>query len=87
LAKQAIIGRIYQALSSYTFVPAGGCQQFMEHDMEPIFVSIHEAAEALSIGRTSLYELIKDGTLETRKMGRRRLVLAASLRRLAGEQD
>ncbi len=55
--------------------------------MEALFVSITEAAEALSIGRTSLYELIKDGTLETRKMGRRRLVLAASLRRLADEQD
>ncbi len=55
--------------------------------MEPIFVSIADACNALSIGRTSLYELINDGTLETRKMGRRRLVLAASLRRLAGEQD
>jgi len=55
--------------------------------MEPLFVSITDTAKALSIGRTSVYELIRTNQLETRKMGRRRLVLVASLRRLAGEQD
>lgn len=55
--------------------------------MEPLFVSISDAAKALSIGRTSLYELIRTGELETRKMGRRRLVTVASLRRLAAEED
>jgi len=54
--------------------------------MEPIFVSVEDAAKALSVGRTSLYELIRSGALESRKMGRRRLILASSLRRLAGEQ-
>ena len=55
--------------------------------MEPLLVSIAEAAQALSLGRTSVYELIRTGELETRKMGRRRLVLAASLRRLVEGQD
>lgn len=55
--------------------------------MERLFVSITDAAKALSIGRTSLYELIRTGELETRKMGRRRLITAASLRRLAEGQD
>lgn len=55
--------------------------------MDPLFVSITDAAKALSIGRTSIYELIRSGELQTRKMGRRRLVLADSLRRLASRQD
>lgn len=54
--------------------------------MDPLFVSITEAAKALSLGRTSVYELINAGELETRKMGRRRLVTVASLKRLADDQ-
>lgn len=37
-------------------------------------VSVEEAAEALGIGRTYAYQLIKEGELETIKTGRRRLV-------------
>lgn len=55
--------------------------------MEKLLISITDAAKALSLGRTSIYELIRGGELETRKMGRRRLITAASLRRLAGEQE
>ena len=54
--------------------------------MEMLLVSIADAAKALSIGRTSVYELIRSGELETRKMGRRRLITAASIKRLAGDQ-
>lgn len=55
--------------------------------MEALLVSINDTAKALNLGRTSVYELIKEGRLETRKMGRRRLVTVSSIRRLAGEQD
>ncbi|MXO66586.1 helix-turn-helix domain-containing protein [Altericroceibacterium endophyticum] len=55
--------------------------------MEPLLLSITEAAKALSLGRTSLYELIRTGQLDTRKMGRRRLVTVASIKRLAEKQD
>lgn len=55
--------------------------------MEKLLVSITDAAKALSLGRTSIYELMRSGELETRKMGRRRLITAASLRRLVGVQD
>ena len=55
--------------------------------MEKLLVSITDAAKALSLGRTSIYELMRSGELETRKMGRRRLITASSLRRLVGEQD
>jgi excisionase family DNA binding protein len=44
--------------------------------------SIKEACAATSIGRTALYSLIGDGTIETRKIGKRRLIPAASLQRL-----
>lgn len=55
--------------------------------MEKLLVSISEAAKALSLGRTSIYELMRSGQLETRKMGRRRLITADSLRRLVERQD
>lgn len=55
--------------------------------MEILLVSIPDAAKALSVGRTTVYELMRTGQLETRKMGRRRLITAESLRRLAESQD
>jgi excisionase family DNA binding protein len=44
--------------------------------------SITEAAEALGLGRTSIYALINDGRLETIKIGRRRLIKVNSIHRL-----
>ncbi|WP_439359927.1 helix-turn-helix domain-containing protein [Bradyrhizobium sp. DASA03007] len=41
--------------------------------------SIVEACDLLSIGRTTLYQLIKAGDLQTRKVGRRTLIPAKSL--------
>ena len=51
--------------------------------MEAIAVSINDAAKALGLGRTSIYAMIADGRLESFKLGRRRLVTVASIRRLA----
>jgi excisionase family DNA binding protein len=50
--------------------------------MEPIATSVNGAAKALSLGRTSIYELIKSGRLETVKLGRRTLIKTASIRAL-----
>ncbi len=50
--------------------------------MEVLLVSINEAAKTLNLGRTSVYALISKGELESRKMGRRRMVTTASIRRL-----
>ncbi len=50
--------------------------------MEIIAVSIKDTAKALSLGRTSIYALIKEGRLQTLKLGRRTLVKVDSIRRL-----
>ncbi|MEM8697024.1 MAG: helix-turn-helix domain-containing protein [Pseudomonadota bacterium] len=55
--------------------------------MEPVTISVSGAAKALGLGRTSIYELINEGRLETIKIGRRRLIKTASIRRLVEEQD
>lgn len=36
----------------------------------PLLVTVHEAARRLSIGRSTIYELIKEGELETIHIGR-----------------
>ena len=50
--------------------------------MQSITVSVTEASQALSLGRTSIYNLINKGSLETIKVGRRRLIKTASIQRL-----
>ena len=52
---------------------------------EPLAYTVNDACKVSSIGRTRLYELIKEGKLEARKIGRRTLILAVSLRRLIEE--
>ncbi|MBO0811422.1 MAG: helix-turn-helix domain-containing protein [Microlunatus sp.] len=40
----------------------------------PVLYSVPEAAEALRLGKTEIYELIRSRRLRTVKIGRRRLV-------------
>ena len=44
-------------------------------------LTIHEAAKAAGIGRSSLYEEIANGRLQARKLGRRTLILVEDLNR------
>ena len=53
--------------------------------METLTTSVNGAAKALGIGRTSIYALIRDGRLETVKLGRRTLIKVSSIRRLVDE--
>ena len=50
--------------------------------IEPLAYSIADACRVTSIGLTRLYILIAEGRLEVRKIGRRTLIPAASLRAL-----
>ncbi len=49
---------------------------------EPLAYSVNEACRVSSLGRTRLYQLIAEGRLEVRKIGKRTLIPAASLRAL-----
>lgn len=49
---------------------------------EPLAYSIADACRVSSIGKTRIYSLIAEGRLEVRKIGKRTLIPAASLRRL-----
>lgn len=50
--------------------------------IEPLAYSVREACHVSSLGRTRLYQLIGEGRLEVRKVGKRTLIPAASLRAL-----
>lgn len=52
--------------------------------IEPLAYSINEACRVSSLGRTRLYQLIRERRLEVRKIGKRTLIPAASLRALIG---
>lgn len=52
--------------------------------MEALLCSKEAARRALGLGSTKTDELIAGGVLETVRIGRRRLVKIASLKRLAG---
>jgi excisionase family DNA binding protein len=52
--------------------------------VEAITVPINSAAKALGISRVTLYKLINSGSIETIRVGSRRLVRVDSLRRFAG---
>ncbi len=41
--------------------------------------TVKEACHAVGLGRTKLYEMIKDGVLQTSTVGRRRLIAVPSL--------
>ena len=53
-----------------------------EHFPEPLAYSVADACRVSRIGRTRLYQLIGEGRLQTRKIGKRTLIPAASLRAL-----
>lgn len=54
----------------------------LNSSLEPLAYSINEACHVSSLGRTRLYQLIGEGKLDVRKIGKRTLIPAASLRAL-----
>jgi excisionase family DNA binding protein len=47
--------------------------------LDPIFVTVKEAARLLGISPWSCYQLLKSDEIDSRYIGRRRLVVLASL--------
>lgn len=50
--------------------------------MAPLAISINDTAKVLGVGRSSIYGLMKEGRLESIKIGRRTLLTTASINRL-----
>lgn len=53
--------------------------------MEQLTIAPTKAKAVLGIGRTKLYELINDGTLQTVQIGRRRMIKTDSIRALVDQ--
>lgn len=51
-------------------------------NLEPLAYSVAEACKVTSLSRAYVYRLIKEGKLDSRKFGKRKLIPAASLRAL-----
>ena len=54
--------------------------------MEKILASVKETREILAIGNGTVWKLIKEGRLQTVKIGRRTLVVIDSIRRIGAGQ-
>jgi excisionase family DNA binding protein len=52
---------------------------------KPLAVSVETACKLLGVGKTSMWALIKSGRVRTVSIGRRRLVIYASLEMLLSE--
>ncbi len=48
-----------------------------------LMVTVEEAMRMISLKRTKFYQLVNSGTIKTKKVGSRRLVLVSSLEELA----
>ncbi len=61
-------------------------KKFTGAQVDRIAVCVEEAAEMLGLGRSTVFELLKDGSLVSVKVGKRRLIpvreLSAFLERL-----
>jgi excisionase family DNA binding protein len=51
----------------------------------PIAVGVEDAAQSLGIGINTMWQLIRDGTIPSKKQGRRTLVLTVDLERHASK--
>ena len=53
--------------------------------IDPIYVSVKQAAQALGVSTWVCYQLLDDNAIDSRYIGRRRLVRVDSLRAYADE--
>lgn len=48
--------------------------------MEPVALTIEQAAQSLTVGRDAIFALISNGSLASLRIGRRRLISSESLK-------
>lgn len=56
-------------------------------NLSPLGYRPEQVSQITGLGRTKVFELIGNGTLESRKIGRSRIVLASSVKGLLEGQD
>lgn len=54
--------------------------------LKPLSVTVDNALKISGLGRTKFYALVRDGTIKTVTVGRRRLVVYASLEDLVNAE-
>lgn len=54
----------------------------MNNAPAPLAVDVKEAARLTSFGKTKIYEMLADGTLPSRTIGRRRVIPYSALKAL-----
>jgi excisionase family DNA binding protein len=59
----------------------------MQQERLIMLYSVKDTADALSIGRTSVYELIKRRKLDVVKLGRRTLIKVSSIENLINQAE
>ena len=52
---------------------------------KPVSITVDDTCRITGLGRTKIYELIGEGKLRTKTIGRRRLVMYASIEALMGD--
>ena len=66
--------------------PRSPLQQVAQSPREPaLLLKVEDAARLLGVGRTTFFELISQGRIQTVRVGRRRLVVRAGLERFVEE--
>ncbi|SDG10729.1 helix-turn-helix domain-containing protein [Pseudonocardia oroxyli] len=55
--------------------------------MEPVFLTVEEAARTLQISRTRVYDLIRTHQLRSRKIGRVRRIPVDAIREFVAQAD
>ena len=59
--------------------PEGRSDQRLTHVGAPLLITVEEASELLRLGRTRTYDFIRCGSIQSVKVGRRRLIVRSSL--------
>lgn len=55
--------------------------------MEPVFLTVEEAAHVLRISRTRVFDLIRTNRLRSRKFGRVRRIPVSAIREFENDQE
>ena len=61
-------------------------RQLSEKDMKPLCCSVSDAAKSIGVCRATIYNWMREGRIETSRVGGRRLVRIESVKRLVGAE-